>query len=130
MSGLSELGDLAADVTAYVWKLAVIVLLFALAGASIEWWLTARERDQARAGLAVERTRADQLSAAVREQNRAVDVLAAAKTAADARGLAAQQLAAANGKRFDGALAKIASAKAQTCADAIPAVNQLLESMQ
>lgn len=132
---MSALGELAGGaVTGGVWKVAAIALLAALplvgGGAGAGWWLAAHDRDQARAELATERTRADALTAGIREQNRAVEALASAKAAADARGQAAQQLAAANGKRFDGALAQLAGRRATTCDDAMPAVNLLLESVR
>lgn len=117
-----------------IWKIVAIALaaLMLVGGGSMGagWWLAARDRDQARADLKTEQGVSEQLRGAIREQNRAVDAMAKAKEAADARGLAAQALAAANGKRFDGALAKLASARATTCAEAMPAVNQLLEAIR
>lgn len=116
--------------TSLLWRIAAAGLFAALVVCSIGWGLAAHDRNQARAKLVAERTRGDELRASIREQNRAVDALAAAKTAADARGLAAQQLAAANGKRFDGALQRLAGVRATTCAEAMPAVNQLLEAIR
>lgn len=124
---MSALGDLAGGA---VWKVAAIGLLAALPAIGGGWWLAAHDLRQAQAELAAERTRADDLAVGIREQNRAVEAMASAKTAADARGQAAQQLAAANGKRFDGALAQLSGRRATTCDDAMPAVNQLLESMK
>ena len=116
--------------TALVQRIIAAALLAALAGAGAGWWLAARDRDQVRADLVAERTTGDALRTNIREQNRAVDALAKAKTAADARGALAQQLATANGRRFDGALAQIAATRATTCTDAMPAVNLLLESIR
>ncbi|MET3132851.1 hypothetical protein AAKU55_003132 [Oxalobacteraceae bacterium GrIS 1.11] len=116
--------------TEYFYKLLSIALLAALAGAGGGWWLAARDRDHAQVALAAERTRADEFQVSIREQNNAVAALAEAKRAADARGAAAQQLAAAAGRRYDGALARLTAVKATTCADAMPAVNQLLKDMQ
>ncbi|WGG51837.1 hypothetical protein [Rugamonas sp. DEMB1] len=132
---MSVLGELAGGaVVGGIWKVAAIVLLAALplvgGGAGAGWWLAAHDRDQARADLATERTRADALTAGIREQNRAVEAMASAKAAADARGQAAQQLSAENGRRFDGALAQLAGRRATTCDEAMPAVNQLLESVR
>lgn len=115
--------------TGYFYKLLSIALLAALAGAGGAWWLAAHDRDQARADLTAEQSVSEPLRIGIREQNRAVEVLAKAKAAADARGALAQQLAAANGRRFDGALAKIVGARATTCTDAMPAVNLLLEGI-
>jgi hypothetical protein len=115
--------------TALVQRIIAAALLAALAGAGAGWWLAARDRDQVRIDLIAERTTSEGLRTDIREQNRAVDALAKAKAAADARGALAQQLATANGKRFDGALAQIAAARATTCAEAMPAVNQLLNGI-
>lgn len=131
---MSALGDLASAAGGGMWRVGAIVLaaLLVVSGAGLGggWWLAAHDRDQARADLAAERTRADGLATGIREQNRAVEAMASAKAAADARGQAAQQLAAANGRRFDGALAQLAGRRATTCDDAMPAVNQLLESVR
>ena len=120
--------------TEYFYKLLSIALAVALAcvgGATGSgWWLAARDRDQAQAGLIAEQAVSAGLRAGIREQNAAVSALSAAKEAADARGLLAGQLAEANGRRFDGALARIKDAKATTCADAMPAVNLLLKGLQ
>lgn len=116
--------------TEYFYKLLSIALLVLLLAIGAGWGLAAHDRDQAKANLSTERDVSDQLRGSIREQNLGIEALAAAKSAADARGVLAQQLAVANGKRFDGALARIAGAKATTCAEAMPAVNQLLESMQ
>ncbi len=70
------------------------------------------------------------MATAIREQNRAVDALAKAKAEADLRGLQAQQIAAANGKRFDLALGQVKAARATTCAEAMPAVNSILEAIR
>ncbi|MEJ7804851.1 MAG: hypothetical protein WKG03_02880 [Telluria sp.] len=43
---------------------------------------------------------------------------------------AAQQLAAANGKRFDQALARAAGATAATCAEAMPVIDVVLEAIR
>ncbi|MET3135276.1 hypothetical protein AAKU55_005584 [Oxalobacteraceae bacterium GrIS 1.11] len=135
MSALEAIvADGAGLVSCGLWKVASVALLVLLAGVgggtSAGWWLAARDRDQARAGLNMERAVSAGLRAGIREQNAAVSALSAAKEAADARGLLAKQLAAANGRRFDGALARIKDAKATTCADAMPAVNLLLEGQQ
>lgn len=131
---MSALGTLAAGAVGGIWKIAAILLLALLlvvgAGAGGGWWLAAHDRDQAETQLALERLRTAELATSIREQNRAVDALATAKREADARGLAAQQIAAATGRRYDGALARIAGNKATTCADAMPAVNQLLEGVR
>jgi phosphopentomutase len=92
--------------------------------------MAAHDRDQARAELKVEQDANVDLRTSIREQNRAVEAMGKAKEIADARGAEAQRLAAANGRRFDGALEQIKGAKATTCADAMPAVNQILEAVR
>jgi hypothetical protein len=116
-------------VSALLQRIIAAALLASLAGAGAGWWLAARDRDQVRADLRAERVISDALRTDIDKQNTAVDALAKAKAAADARGALAQQLATSNGKRFDGALAKIAAARATTCAEAMPAVNQLLKGI-
>jgi hypothetical protein len=115
--------------TALMQRIIAAVLLTALAGAGAGWWLAARDRDQVLADLVAERVISEGLRTDIREQNRAVDALAKAKAAADARGALAQQLATANGRRFDGALAQIVAVRATTCTEAMPAVNQLLKGI-
>lgn len=131
---MSALGVLTAGAVGGIWRLAALALAaLLLAGggsAGTGWWMAAHDRDQARADLKTEQGVSEQLRGAIREQNLAVDAMAKAKAAADARGKAAQQLAAANGRRYAGALERIASAKATTCAEAMPAVNSLLEAMR
>ena len=122
--------DVIGAATGGIWKLAAIALLATGGGLGFEWWSAVHDRDRAVADLAAERTRADDLQVGIQEQNRAVAALAEAKRLSDARGAAAQQLAAANGRRFDGALQKLAGARATTCDEAMPAVNQLLESVR
>ncbi|QYF95754.1 hypothetical protein KY495_11700 [Massilia sp. PAMC28688] len=117
-----------------VWKLAAVVLLIVLvltaAGMGYHWHLAARDRDAARVELVAERAKSASLAAAITRQNEAIDALASEKAQADARGQAALQLAAANGKRFDQALARTRAAKATTCTEAMPAVNDVLESIR
>lgn len=134
---MSALGELAAEaggvVTGGLWKVAAIVLSVLLAATAsslgFEWWLAAHDRDVARTDLKAEQGVSAQLRAGIDTQNLRLVQLGQEKLAAEARGVAAQQLAAANGKRFDGALAKLAGAHAATCAEAMPAVNQLLKDV-
>ncbi|MGV7210513.1 hypothetical protein ACLB1G_21980 [Oxalobacteraceae bacterium A2-2] len=56
--------------------------------------------------------------------------MAKATAEARARGQAAQVQAQAAGRRYDAALAQLAGARATSCADAMPAVNQLLEQVR
>ena len=121
-------------VTGGLWKVGAIVLAVLLVvttcGLGFEWWLAAHDRDVARIDLTAEQGVSAELRASISIQNSAVEAMQRATAQADERGRAAQQLAAANGKRFDGALAKLAGAHAATCAEAMPAVNQLLKDVR
>ena len=117
-----------------IWKpLAIgmtVALLLVSAGTSGGWWLAARARDAARVELAAERTLSGQYRDRIAEQNRAVDALAEQKAGAEARGHAAQQLAAANAKRLDLALQRTAGTVATTCTEAMPTVDAVLEAIR
>ena len=108
--------------------LLALVLVGTVTGAG--WWLAARDRDAARAELVAERALSARYRDAIAEQNRAVQALAGQKTAAEARGLAAQQVAAANGRRFDLVLAQTRATKATTCAEAMPVVDAALAAVR
>jgi uncharacterized protein HemX len=111
---------------------AALLLALALVGgtAGAGWFLAARDRDAARVELAAERQLSAQYRDAIAEQNLAVEALAAAKNAAEARGQAAQQLAAANGKRFDMVLAATRATHALNCADAMPVVDMVRDAVR
>ena len=70
------------------------------------------------------------LRASIGVQNEAVQSMHRATVEADARGRAAQALAAANGRRYDAAQAKLAVARATTCDEAMPFVDQLLKDVK
>jgi hypothetical protein len=131
---VSALGALVGVAAGQGWKIASAVLaslLLAVAGAGgAAWWLTDRALTKAEAEVVVQRTRADDYQASIREQNRATEVLARETAAARARGLAAQQQAAVAGKRYDAALQQLAGTRVTTCADAMPYVNKLLEDVR
>jgi len=117
-----------------IWKAAAIVLAATfLAVASTTgtgWWLSAADRDAARAALVTEQGVSTALRASISEQNRAIDGMAKATLAAQERGVAAQAAAAARGKKYDAALARITGARAMTCDEAMPAVRLLLEGVR
>ena len=117
-----------------IWKVAAILLLAVLVATAAwlgyGWHMAARERGTPQVELAAERVRSAELAAVISRQNLAIDALAVEKAAAERRGLAAQELAAAHGKRFDQALARTRTVKAATCLDAMPAVNDVLESIR
>ncbi|MDQ1921300.1 hypothetical protein [Massilia pseudoviolaceinigra] len=131
---MSALGTLAAGVTGGIWKIAAIVLaallLMVLSAAGTGWWAIASARDQALADLHAEQAITAQLRTAIQAQNDAVEEAGTAKLLAEARGQAAQQQAAAAGRRFDAALAKVAGARATTCDEAMPAVNVILDAIK
>jgi hypothetical protein len=117
-----------------IWKLAAIVLLIALvltgAGMGGGWWLAARDRDAAKLDLAAEQAKSAEYAIAIREQNRAVEAMKDRTTVAEQRGLDAQKLAAANGKRFDMVLAATRATRAVSCTDAMPVVDMVLDAVR
>lgn len=121
-------------VVAGIWRVAAVVLAGLLlvvgTGAGTGWWLAAVARDDALASLEIQRGAVAALRAGVDLQNNRIVQLGEETLAAEARGKAAQALAAANGRRFDNALAGLAGARATTCDEAMPAVNQLLETVR
>lgn len=131
---MSALGDLAGAAVGGMWKVAAIglagVLVVGAAAGGTALWLASSARDDALAKLEVSRTLVADLRAGVDAQNKAILTQATLAREAEARGKAAQQLAAANGRRFDGALAKLAGARATTCDEAMPAVDQLLKDLK
>jgi hypothetical protein len=135
MSVLEEVMAGAGGVLAsQAWKVATLALLVVLlagggAGGAL-WWSAAAARDKALTDLAAEKGINAQLRAGVEDQNRAIQVWYRASEDAKERGQVAWQQAAINGQRFDAALQQMAGAKATTCADAMPYVNQLLERVR
>ncbi|OEZ68180.1 hypothetical protein JAB5_03630 [Janthinobacterium sp. HH103] len=131
---MSALGALAGAAVSGIWKAAAIVLagvLLAVASSTgTGWWLAASDRDTARAALVLEQGVTAALRASIGEQNRAIDGMAKATLAAQERGAAAQAAAAANGKKYDAALAKVVGVRATTCDEAMPAVRQILEGVR
>lgn len=131
MSALSLAGG---AVVGGIWKVAAIALAGLLvvggAGGGTALWLASSARDQALADLKAEQLTTAALRAGVDLQNNAIMKLGEDKLAAEKRGADARQLAAVNGRRFDGALEKLVSARATTCDEAMPAVNQLLKDLK
>ncbi|OEZ90736.1 hypothetical protein [Duganella phyllosphaerae] len=131
MSTLSVAGG---AVVAGIWKVATVVLavllLVVATGTGTGWWLAAAARDQALASLKAEQGASADLRASIGVQNSAVRSMHDATVPADKRRRAAQELAAANGRRLDAAQAKLTGARATTCEEAMPYVNQLLESVR
>ncbi|MBY0241763.1 MAG: hypothetical protein K2X55_20865 [Burkholderiaceae bacterium] len=116
------------------WKVATAVLaglvLVVGAGVGTGWWLAAAARDKAQVDLKAEQGVSAELRAGINDQNKAIMKLGEVQLAAEARGLAARQQAAAAGQRFDTALQRMDGARVTTCADAMPFVNQLLEDVR
>ena len=117
-----------------LWKpiaIGMLLALIALGGVmGWNWYLAARDRDAVQVELDDEREKNAALIVSLTKQNDAVDALAGQKSKAEARGAAAQALAAANGKRYAKASAQVHAVKATTCAEAMPAVNAVLEAIQ
>lgn len=121
-------------VVAGIWKLIAItlavLLLVVATGAGTGWWLATAARDRALASLVVEQGASASLRASISVQNQAVESMQRATAQAQARGAAARAVAASTGRRLDAAQAKLAGARATTCEEAMPYVNQLLESVR
>ncbi|SDM77052.1 hypothetical protein SAMN05216517_106101 [Janthinobacterium sp. OK676] len=131
---MSAISALAAGAVSGIWKAVAIILAAALllvaSSTGTGWWLAAGDRDAARAALVQEQGVSAALRASITEQNRAIDGMAKAALAAQERGAAAQAAAAAKGKKYDVALARIDGARAATCDEAMPAVRLLLEGVR
>jgi len=131
---MNVLSGIASAAVSGIWKIGAIAALAAGAASSsylgYQWLMAAHDRDAAVSALATEKAAGDDLRTAIREQNRAVEALGAQKVLADVRRAAAEQVAAANGRRLDRALEQGVGAKATTCADAMPTVNKILEAVR
>jgi hypothetical protein len=116
------------------WKVATIVLAALLlvvgAGTGTGWWLAEHAHGKTRGELTEAQARIGEYQAAIREQNRATEVLAKEKERADARGEAARVQADGLGRRMDAALHQVAGARSTTCADAMPFVDRVLEQVR
>lgn len=135
MSALSdETAGVGGALVSQLWRLAAVVLagllLVASAALGTGWWLASAARDKALVDLQAEQGSNAQLRAGVDTQNTAIRQWYEAAKAAEARGTAARQAAEANGRRYDQALQQLSGARAATCADAMPYVNKLLESVR
>jgi hypothetical protein len=121
-------------VVAGVWKIAAlalgVMLLVVAAGAGTGWWLAAAARDQAFASLTAEQGASAALRASIGIQNAAVESMQRATAEAQARGDRARAAAAVAGRRLDAAQAKLVGARATTCDEAMPYVNQLLKDVK
>lgn len=117
-----------------IWKVATVVLavllLVVTTGTGTGWWLAAAARDQAMVRLVVEQGASAALRASIGIQNEAVESMQRATAQAQARGAAARAAAAAAGRRYDAAQAQLAGARANTCDEAMPYVNQLLKDVK
>ena len=131
---MSALGDLAGAAVGGIWKVAAIalagLLVVGAAGGGTALWLASSARDKAVVELKAEQRITAALRAGVDLQNTRIVELGKEKLAAEARGKAALQIAAVNGRRYDAALAAAAGARATTCDEAMPVVNQLLKDLK
>jgi hypothetical protein len=80
--------------------------------------------------LAIKGMEIGDLKASIREQNRAVETMGAAKQAAEARGAAARLAANASAARLDKVIDQFGAAKAVTCAEAMPTVDAVLRGVR
>jgi hypothetical protein len=121
-------------VVAGIWKVATLVLavllLVVTTGTGTGWWLASAARDQALDSLEAEQGTSAALRASIGMQNSAVESMQRATAQAQERGDAARAAAAVAGRRLVAAQAGLAGARATTCDEAMPYVNQLLESVR
>ncbi|KQQ40480.1 hypothetical protein ASF61_06925 [Duganella sp. Leaf126] len=121
-------------VVASIWRLAAVLLAGLLlvvgTGAGTGWWLAAAARDRMEADLKAELGANAALRASISVQNQAVEAMRRSASQAQARGAAARAAAAAAGRRLDAAQAQLAKARATTCDEAMPYVNQLLKDVK
>ena len=135
---MSAIGDVVAGaggaLAGQAWKMTTLVLLAILlaggAAGGAMWWSAAAARDKALVDLKAEQGVNAELRAGITTQNTAIFAQAKLTREAEARGDAARQAAAVSGRRFDQALQQLAGARANSCADAMPYVNQLLENVR
>lgn len=113
MSVISTVGAVAVS---GFWKLGAIAALLAAAAAGGGWALAVHDRDVARADLVKERKVSADLTAAVHEQNIAVDGLAAATADAAKRREAAEKAAAGAVARSATRAAAVSTSAAPDCA--------------
>ena len=131
---MSIISNITSVAVSGAWKVGTIAALAAGAASSgylgLQWYTAAHDRDSARTERDDVRESVAALTTSIREQNRAVDVLAEQKRLADERRAAAEQRAAANARRLDRALEQGAGVKATTCSEAMPTVNKILEAVR
>lgn len=131
---MSAVTALVGDAVSGIWKLAMVVLaglvLVVSSALGTGWWLAAGARDQALVDLKAEQGVTAELRASIAEQNLAVEGMVKATLAAQQRGETAQAAAAAAGKKYDKAQAALAGARATTCDEVMPYVNQLLKEVK
>lgn len=113
-----------------LWQVCSIGLLLLSAWCGFQWLLASHERDRLQDKLTTEQNTTAELRASIKTQNSAVEELGKQKVEADKRLALALQLAQVNGKRADSALEKVKDVKAETCQDAMPALNQVLEELR
>ncbi|KQQ31978.1 hypothetical protein ASF61_16720 [Duganella sp. Leaf126] len=131
MSALDLAGGAA---VAGIWRVAAVLLACLLlvvgTGTGTGWWLAGAARDRALASLKAEQGANALLRASIDVQNKSAESMKRATAQAEARGAAARAAAVAAGRRLDAAQAKLADARASSCDEAMPYVNQLLRDVK
>ena len=131
---MSALATLAGAAVSGVWRAVAIVqavvFLVVASSTGTGWWLAAGDRDQARVALAEEQSVTAELRTSIGEQNLAVDGMARATMLAQQRGEAAQAAAATAGRKYSAVQAQLASVRATTCDEAMPAVRRMLDGVR
>lgn len=116
--------------TDFLWKIMVLVLLGALAGVGGRSWMTSHKLNKVREELATEKNKVADLQAAITTQNEAIENLAAERERAELRAKAAWEAASSKKAKTNSALDKSKNSKAQSCAEAMPTINQILDGLK
>lgn len=116
--------------TGKLWQVVSAALAVALIVLGINYSMLNHELSKTAQSLKDEQTSNAELRVAIKEQNSAIDKLTLLKEEADKRAKLAQELAQANGKRFDAVLSKIQNPKVVTCQEAMPIVSQTLKELK
>lgn len=115
---------------AYLWQALCVALGAALLYSGWQWYGAHRDLGLCRQQLAQEQLTSERLRGEITVQNAKVEALGKEQVERDKRLTLALQLASSKSKTADAALKRAEGAKAQTCAEAMPVVNDILKGLQ
>ena len=114
----------------YLWQELCAALGIMLLYSSLQLHVANRDLDLCRDNFAREKINGETLLGKIAGQNSKVDALGREHVVRERRLTLALQQASLESKYADAALTRVADAKAVTCADAMPAVNDILKELQ